>query len=241
MKSLPPSHRRIQYTTCRLTEQWIWLPTDKHGNEPHHIYSALDNDKKSEFIVAEFLKDYEFSSKVVSASLRFSGDCTFQLFCNNEIVATGPACVGGDFIGNETRRENFYDFEADIFPDSTTLTFFARVKMLPSQICEYSKGQGGFMLSAILTFEDGTQREIHTDEGWLVRKNGAYKRERAFDARISPDEYVNARCIEDIWHTDTAPIPVRVENELFFENSKISLAPFENKIVILFLDKIFSS
>ncbi len=222
------------------TEQWIWLPSDKHGNKPHYIYSALDNDKESEFIVAEFLKEYEFSSKIISASLRFSGDCTFQLFCNNEIVATGPACVGGDFIGNETCRENFYAFEADIFPDSTTLKFFVRVKMLPSQICEYSKGQGGFMLSAILTFEDGTQSEIHTDEGWLARRNGAYKRERAFDARIVPDEYVNAMCIENIWQTETAPIPVRVENELFFENGKISLAPLEDKIVVLNLDKIWA-
>ncbi len=222
------------------TEQWIWLPSNKYGNEVHNVFSALDNDKESEFIVAEFLKEYEFSSKIISASLRFSGDCTFQLFCNNEIVATGPACVGGDFIGNETRRENFYAFEAETFPDSTTLNFFARVKMLPSQICEYSKGRGGFMLSAILTFEDGTQREIHTDEGWLTRKNGAYKQITSFDNRIEPDEYVNAMCIENIWRTETAPIPVRVENELFFENGKISLAPFEEKIVILSLDRIWA-
>ena len=224
----------------RHTEQWIWLPSDKYTNQPHNIFSALDNDKECEFIVAEFMKEYELPSKVASASLRFSGDCTFQLYCNNKIVATGPACVGGDFIGNETRRENFYAFETEIFPDSTTLNFFARVKMLPSQICEYSKGQGGFMLSAILTFEDGTQREIHTDESWLARKNGSYSDAKAFDKRIAPDEYIYAQIVENVWHTETAPIPIRVENELFCKDSKVTLAPFENKILTLNFDKIWA-
>ena len=222
------------------TEQWIWLAACNGVNEPHNIFSALDNDKVSEFIVAEFLRDYDFSSEVTSARLRVSGDCTFQLFCNGKAVATGPACVGGDFIGNETCRENFYAFETEISPCSPSLRFFARVKMLPSQICEYSKGRGGFMLSAILTFEDGTQKEIHTDESWLARKNSAYTGVTAFDGRLASDEYANAECIENIWNTETAPIPVREENELFCENSKIDLNPFEEKIVTLNLDKIWA-
>ena len=78
------------------TEQWIWLPSDKYCNEAHNIYSALDHDGVvGEFVVAEFMKEVEFTQKVISAKLRFSGDCVFQLFCNNEIVSTGPACVGG--------------------------------------------------------------------------------------------------------------------------------------------------
>ena len=98
------------------TEQWIWLASDKYGNEPHNILSGFENTEDSEFVVAEFLKDLEFTQKIISAKLRFSGDCSFQLFCNDEIVATGPACVGGDFIGNETPRENFYAFETEISP-----------------------------------------------------------------------------------------------------------------------------
>ncbi len=223
------------------TEKWIWLPSDKYANKPHNIYSALDNgDKESEFIVAEFLGNYEFSSKVVSASLRFSGDCIFQLYCNDKFIATGPACVGGDFIGNETCRESFYASTMDIEADSTCLRFFARVKALPSQICEYSKGHGGFMLSAILTFEDGTQEEIHTDETWLARKNGAYKSVSTFDGRITPDEFSKAECIENIWHTENSHIPVREENELLCENSNIQLAPYEEREIILTLDKIWA-
>ncbi len=223
------------------TENWIWLPSDKYGNEPHNIYSSLDNgDKKSEFIVAEFLGNYEFSSKVVSASLRFSGDCIFQLYCNDKFIATGPACVGGDFIGNETCRDNFYASTMVIEPDSACLQFFARIKALPSQVCEYSKGHGGFMLSAILTFEDGAQEEIHTDESWLARKNGAYTSVTSFDGSIAPDEYSSAESIENIWNTKTAPIPVREENELFYDNSKILLKPGEEKTLLLTLDKIWA-
>ncbi len=223
------------------TEKWIWLPSDKYGTEPHNIYSALDNgDKESEFIVAEFLGNYEFSSRVVSASLRFSGDCIFQLYCNDKFIATGPACVGGDFIGNETCRENFYASMVNIEPDSVCLKFFARVKALPSQICEYSKGHGGFMLSAILTFEDGTQDEIHTDETWLARKNGAYKSVTSFDGRITPDEFSKAECIRNIWNTENSHIPVREESDLFCDNSRIQLSPYEKREVILTLDKIWA-
>lgn len=222
------------------TEQWIWLPHDKYRKKLHNGFSILNGDIESEFVVAEFYKDYEFGQKIISAKLRFSGDCTFQFFCNDKLIATGPACVGGDFIGNETFRENFYAFETEITPVTSSVCFFARVKMLPSQMCEFSKGHGGFMLSAILTFEDGSQKEIHTDESWFARKNGAYKGATVFDGSITACEYVNAECVENIWHTDTAPIPVRVENELFCNESEITLAPHEEKTVTLEFDKIWA-
>ncbi len=219
------------------TEKWIWLPS---YNKPHNILSGFENIENCEFIVAEFMKEYEFPQEITSAKLRFSGDCTFQLFCNDEIVATGPSCVGGDFIGNETPRDNFYAFEAEITPKTSSLSFFARVKMLPTQICEYSKGRGGFMLSGVLTFADGSKEEIHTDETWLARRNGAYTSATSFDGKIKPDKYTNAECIENIWLTETAPIPVRVENELLCDNSKIALTPFEEKAVVIELDKIWA-
>ena len=91
-------------------EQWIWLPKDIYKNEQTTVYSGFNKDKADNYTVAEFKRTYTFSQKVVRASLRFSGDTAFQLFCNDRIVATGPACVGGDFLGNETVRDNFYSF-----------------------------------------------------------------------------------------------------------------------------------
>ena len=105
-------------------EQWIWLPKDIYKNEQTTVYSGFNKDKADNYTVAEFKRTYTFSQKVVRASLQFSGDTAFQLFCNDSIVATGPACVGGDFLGNETVRDNFYSFETTICPENTELVFF---------------------------------------------------------------------------------------------------------------------
>ncbi|MBQ8575276.1 MAG: hypothetical protein IJ447_04410 [Clostridia bacterium] len=224
----------------RHIENWIWLPKEKYGNEQTTVYSGFFKKDANNYTVAEFLKEYTFSVKIKRAELRFSGDTAFQLFCNNWIIATGPACVGGDFLGNETPRENFYAFETTIYPDSEKLNFFARVQMMPVHICEYSKGHGGFTLSAILSLEDGTQKTICTDESWLVRKNGAYRGPKSFDGRIKPDKFTNAEYTPNIWNTITAPIPVREECEIHTENSKFSLLPYEEKTLVLDFDKIRS-
>ena len=77
-------------------EQWIWLPKDKYQNAQNTVYSGFTDKNNGNYTVAEFSKIYEFSEKVVSAELRFSGDTVFQLYCNDSVVATGPACVGGE-------------------------------------------------------------------------------------------------------------------------------------------------
>lgn len=223
------------------TENWIWLPKAKYPNRQKTIYVGLDADTpEGNYTVAEFANTYTFGQKVVSCNIRFSGDTAVQLFCNDKIVATGPASVGGDFLDNEKPRDNFYSSEVMITPDVNTLSFFARVQMMPLHICEYSKGQGGFTLSAILTFEDGAQQHIETDESWQVRLNGAYAHPKQYDGRITPEEYVSAEKIENIWHTTLAPIPVRTENELCPAGNNIDLLPFEEKTVILELDKIWA-
>ncbi len=220
-------------------EQWIWLPEKIYKNEQTTVYSGFNKSKADNYTVAEFKRTYAFSQKVVRAELRFSGDTGFQLFCNEGILATGPACVGGDFLGNDTVRDNFYSFETTIYPDTTELDFFARVQMFPYHICEYSKGHGGFMLSAILQLEDGSEEAICTDEIWLVRKNGSYNAPKSFDGRIAPNEFVNAEITDNIWNTITAPIPPREESEVPTEKGRILLEPYEEKTVVLEFDKIW--
>lgn len=221
------------------TEQWIWLPERIYKNEQTTVYSGFFKEEAKNYTVAEFKRTYAFCKKVVRAELRFSGDTSFRLFCNDRIVATGPACVGGDFLGNETVRENFYSFQTTIDPDTAELNFFASVQMFPYHICEYSKGHGGFMLSAILSFEDGSEEAIYTDESWLVRKNGAYNAPKLFDGRIKPDAFVPAEVTPNIWKTMTAPIPVREETKILPQNNTILLSPHEEKTVTLELDKIW--
>ena len=222
------------------SENWIWLPEDAYPANQDTVFSALIDTARGNYTVAEFRRDYAFDRPVVSARLRFSADTAFQLYCNDAFIATGPACVGGDFIGNDTPRDNFYAFEEEIRPNAKKLSFFARVRMMPVQICEYSKGHGGFMLSAILTFEDGTERLNSTDESWLVRRNGAYRAPGQFDGRVAPDEYVHAGVTRNIWSAVTAPIPVRSERELAPAGCEIALAPGEKKSATLDLDMIYA-
>ncbi len=222
------------------SEQWIWLPKEKYPNHQTTIFHAHDPKAKGNFTVAEFTKRYDLPKVPKKVDIRVSADTLFQLFCNETCVATGPASVGGDFFGNERPRENYYAFETAIYPDKCELEFFARVQMTPDRICDYSRGHGGFMLSAIATFDDGTQMHFETDSSWLARKNGAYTASRIFDGTVAPDEFVNAEITENIWHTTTAPIPVREEKEIFADGYKIALAPYEEKEVALEFDKIYA-
>ena len=221
-------------------ETWIWLPEKEYPANQETVVSALTDTTGGHYTVAEFHREYAFGRRVARARLRVSADTAFQLYVNGAFVMTGPACVGGDFIGNDTPRDNYYAFEHEIRPDADRLSFFARVRMMPVQICEYSKGHGGFMLSAILTFEDGTEQVLSTDESWQVRKNGAYCAPRQFDGRILPDAYVPARVVEDIWHAATAPIPARTERTITPEGGDIALNPGEEKTVRLELSRIYA-
>lgn len=104
--------------------------------------------------------------------------------------------------------------ETEFFPNGNRINLFARVKMCPTRIYEYSKGHGGFMLQATVYFADGSTQLISTDDTWLVRKNGAYVDFCAYDGRILPDSYVQAEIVPDIWHAQLAPVPIREEKEI---------------------------
>lgn len=228
----------MEPVSLQHSENWIWLPRGRYPDCQQTLPSALLW-RLQNYTVAEFRRDYTFEKKVVSAQLRFSADTAFSLYCSDALIATGPPAVGGDFIGNDTPREPFYAFEREVFPNSRELRFFARVRMAPVQIFEYSRGRGGFMLSGIVTFEDGTEARIQTDESWLVRRNGSYQAPRTFDGRIQPDEFVSAQVVENIWNSQIAPIPPREEYIHSFENGTLTLVPGEQKTVRLELSRIY--
>lgn len=226
------------------SEQWIWLPKDLYHNNQTTNFSAFvdwnggSNVERGNYTVAEFKKRYVFSQTPKLVKLRFSGDTLFQLFCNDEMVATGPASVGGDFLGNDKPKNNFYAYETELHPQCETLNFFARVQMMPDRFCHYSMGHGGFMLGGIAVFADGTTQNFATDDSWFVRKNGAYVTSCKYDGTVSADSFVHAQKIENIWHAKTAPIPVNEEHKIATDGSIVTLAPHEEKVVLLDLDKI---
>ena len=221
-----------------MSDPWIWLPYEKYPDNQKTRFDALSSAPDDSYCVAEFSRTYNFDKDIDCVKLRFSADTQFQLFCNGEIIATGPAVVGGDFLGNGKARDWYYATVTQYKTEKKTLDFFARVKMCPVQICDYSKGQGGFMLCAEVMFTDGTTECISTDKNWLVRKNAAYVNPLFFDGTIAPDDYVNAEEIEDIWSAETAPIPPRSEKEILA--GEVSLEAQEEKEIQLDLDMIYA-
>ncbi len=218
----------------RPIEKWIWLPNDP-GNRKEYDPNAMP-----EYRVVEFSRTYTFPQKVVSARLRFSGDTEYLLCCNGKVLATGPIWVGGDFLGDELPRGEHYAAEMRIVPDSDTLTFYARVKRGKTGMTDYTKGRGGFMLTAEILLDDGTETVIMTDESWLVRVNAAYVRPDCYDGSVAIEPYQNAAVIPNIWHCSTAPIPPRCEQELFpIGENTLTVAAGEQKTALLEFDKIW--
>ena len=155
-------------------EKWIWLDEQRYPDAQSTVYSGFSDKAEAGYAVAEFHRRYDFDKPVARAHLRFSGDTEFALFLNGRLLATGPAPVGGDFLYNNVPRPQHYASELSIEPGCRTLEFFARVKMMPVAISEYSQGRGGFMLTAHLVFEDGAKAVLTTDSSWQARRNGAY-------------------------------------------------------------------
>jgi len=226
----------------KTAEQWIWLPAQRYPDDQTTAYDGFTAGKtEGGYAVSEFRRTYKFEKKVVSAQLLVSGDTLFRLNLNDAEIARGPAAVGGDFLGNGKPRDNYYAFAVTVTPDTDTLDFFASVQMKPVQICDYSKGHGGFMLTGRLTFADGTKTVIQTDSSWLVRKNGAYVRPGYYDGRILPDAFVNAEVIPNIWHTETAPIPVRERKVIRpVSGTRMTLAPYSEGEAVFELDMIYA-
>lgn len=238
-----------------LTEKWIWLPEERYPDRQKTIYSASAKDLSGgNFTVAEFKRDYDFGCDVVEAQLRFSGDTEFRLYLNGEILATGPTNVGGDFLFNEEPRSKHYASELTLKPGCSTLSFFAQVKMMPVAVNEYSRGHGGFMLSAKLTLADGRTKYLFTDSSWQARLNHAFADpERAwetdekikftkpfcYDQELNVDEFGPAAEIDNIWHCETAPIELRAEEILRpDQGGMFTVAPGETKTVMLEYDMI---
>ena len=190
---------------------WIWLDPALYPDHQKTKYNGLQPGIIG-YTVAEFTKTYTFDQKVVSAKLRFSGDTEFRLTCNDQLVATGPFTIGGDFMANDEVRPYHYATLTEIRPDSCELAFYARVKLMPSGINEYSKGQGGFMLSGVLTLEDGSTVTIGTDETWLSRRDPRYTAPRSFDGSQIRPAFAASVVVPDIWQATDASLLPRTED-----------------------------
>lgn len=198
-----------------MKQNWIWLDPQHYPESQTTVYNGWCDKDPHHYAVCEFVKVYTFTRNIHKATLTFSGDTEFRLYCNGDFVATGPANPGGDFyISNEVPWPTHYSFTSEVFPEGNTLDFHAWVKMMPVRINEFSMGHGGFMLYGKVELEDGTVEEITTDSTWLCRKDHAYTAPDYFDGTQPVEEFTPAVEIENLWHSTPAPIPPRMEQDM---------------------------
>lgn len=219
------------------TEKWIWLPAEHWPDRQRCAFSSGGSDT---FTVAEFAREYAFGCDVAEGVLRVSGDTEFRLYLNGEILLTGPANVGGDFLFGDEPRSKHYATELTVRPNSGVLSFLAQVKLSPVGINEYSRGHGGFMLEGKLTLADGLTKYIFTDGSWLARPNFAYSAPRSYNQSADSEAFMLAAPVNNIWHCETAPIPPRTEEIIRPAGNRITLAPGETRSADLPFDMIYA-
>ncbi len=198
-----------------MKQNWIWLDPARYPDAQTTVYNGWCDKEPHHYAVCEFVKVYDFTSKIRKATLTYSGDTEFRLYCNDKFVATGPANPGGDFyISNEVPWPTHYSFTSEVLPEGNTLDFHAWVKMMPVRINEFSMGHGGFMLYGLVELEDGRVEEITTDPTWLCRRDNAYTAPDYYDGTQPVEDFHPAVEVPNLWHSAPAPIPPRVEQEV---------------------------
>lgn len=225
-------------------EKWIWVDPVKYPDkQTSHTTGNMTFLPDEKYAVAEFKKKYEFDTEVKSVKLRFSGDAAYDLYMNGDFIATGPIYVGGDFLLNEIPRPSHYASNTVIYPNTKTLDFYARVRLNPITITEYSQTKGGFMLYGEVELSDGRIKYIFTDSDWSSRINNRYTKAYEYDGSIELDEYIPSVRIQNIWHAIDSSIPFRSEEKILpMDCNKITLRPgekIEDKIIEF--DKIYGA
>ena len=231
----------------RPVEKWIWLPESAYPQLQTTHYSILVKEKNlKHYAVVSFTRSYEFGKGIQSVDLRFSGDTAFSLHCNDRHIANGPPQPGGDFLEeyHNSPLPQFYatrlkltNGEIPGFEDGV-LHFRAQVRMMPIRCFDFSRGHGGFFLTAEIRFADGTKTTVFTDESWKARLLSEYTTPGHFDNSLPQESEIQAGTVINIWNCQDAPIPPCVHTPI--PAGYITLAPGETITRILPLDMIYA-
>ena len=200
----------------RPVEKWIWLPKAAYPqNQTTRFSERVRVNVETNYTVASFSRVYDFGKEIAEISLRFSGDTAFALFCNGQHLANGPVLPGGDFLEIYDNEPLPQHYATQITLNAQQLAglnegrmeFWSLVRMMPARCFDYSRGHGGFFLTAHVQFADGTKTVVYTDNSWQAQYLPAYTAPCCFDNSLPQPEPVAAEPIMNIWNCETAPIP----------------------------------
>ncbi len=225
-------------------EQWIWLPKEKYSQYQTTIYNPGLEFKDGNYVITEFKKQISYSKKISIVKVRFSADTAVSLYCNEQFVGRGPASAGGDFLWPYVIQPQYYAYEETLtcrdYPNfcEGKVDFRAVVRMTSSHLFEHSLGKGGFYLTAYVFFEDGTKDVVITDTSWQARVLNQYKAKGVFDNSPNDEDFSFAEKTNNIWHCETAPIPVCYEEYSCL--GEIVLDEGESRELTFLMDKIYA-
>ena len=240
-----------------LKDKWIWLDKELYPNNQKNPHTGNWDSSCEDGTVVEFSRRLDFGKAIDHVDIRYSADALIQLWVNGRFLGTGPVWIGGDFLANDRPRTNRYATELTCLASGEDdflekglvvgdlergrLDFLARVRLSAVQICEFSVGQGGFMLSADVFFTDGSATSIQADEEWNAVVCHAYATPGHYDARLGRSAPSRPTEIEDIWHAVTSPLPLRVEQrKLPIGSNTVTLDAGESAEITLEYDKIYA-
>ena len=240
-----------------LKDKWIWLDKELYPDNQKNPYTGNWDASCEDGTVVEFSRQLDFGKAIDHVEIRYSADALIQLWVNERFVGTGPVWIGGDFLANDRPRTNRYATELTCLASGEDdmlekglvigdlergrLDFLARVRLSAVQICEFSMGQGGFMLSADVFFTDGSATSIQADEDWSAVVCPSYSKPGHYDARLARSAPSRPMEIEDIWRAVTSPLPLRVEQRrLPMGKNTLKLNPGESAEITLEYDKIYA-
>ena len=212
-------------------DKWIWLDPELYPEYQTTCLTPFGDKSNANYAVAEFLREYEFTSEPVSMKLRFSADTVARLYVNGASAINGPVSVGGDFLDNRADLTPYWQWYASeltvAFGEGEdnraggviylprcdgALRLYAIVQLSPTSFCDFSKGHGGLLVSAEVTLSDGSVEEISTDDSWLCRRLSPYIEPEKYDCHASDGAMLSHAVVtDDIWRAACAPIPTRVE------------------------------
>lgn len=217
---------------------WIWLDEDITPECYCKNYPTImvpDEIKAnfgSEYCVVDFSGYYKFDKKIKSISFRTSADSCYNLHINDEFIGIGPAAAGGDFLCVGAAPKHYADLYDINLSDKNINSLFisAKVRLLPEMLTDYSRGHGGFFLSGVVTFVDGSTEKIETDSKWKAKRDEGYNGFMSYDSRLREKPYYlafNASEISDIWDLEDSHIPPRTYNKVFEKEVKVGVGKTE--------------
>ncbi len=222
---------------------WIWLDATRWPQYQNNFYNVnsvvpTEHDESLQYCVAEFRKALGDGRRITKAKLTISADSFFHLYVNGEWVGLGPAAAGGDFLCTGCAPRHYQNtYELPLQTDA--LELYIRIRLLPEVLTDYARGHGGLFAQVTLWYEDGTTQTAETDGSWLCRPDIACTAYRSYDSRNPAAEYAPASVVEDIWHAETAPIPMLTLQPV--GQRSVTLSPGETRTVRLETDRIWGA